>query len=162
MKKTSLILFLLFTCTFTRAQNTDLLVKDLKCFDKAAFASLDFLISTREIGGEYVPLAEWSEKVSSNTIVRKVFPLEGGIQYVIVLTTEEGVDGTAIEIRNGMREKLEYTSRLNDLDRNQINFFYTPPYDDNYQIGFRVVNSSKPSTCMFMAIFEGDPDPLER
>jgi hypothetical protein len=161
LKKNSLVAFLLFACTFTHAQHTDHLVKDLKCFDMSAFSSLDLLISSRE-SGEYVPIAEWSEKVTSNTIVWKIFPLEGGIQYVIVLTAEEHVEGTAIEIRNGLGEKLEYTSRLNDLDKNQINFFYTPPYDDAYQIGFRQVNSHKSATCMFMAVFEGDPDPQER
>ena len=161
LKKNSIIILLLFACTFAYGQNTDHLVKDLKCFDKSAFTSLDLLISSRG-SGEYVPLAEWSEKVTSNAVVRKIFPLEGGIQYVIVLTAEEGVEGTAIEIRNGLKEKLEYTSRLNDLDKNQINFFYTPPYDDNYEIRFRLVNGHKSPTCMFMAIFEGDPDPLER
>lgn len=161
MKKNSLVAFLLFACTFTHAQRSDELVKDLKCFDKSAFTSLDLLISSRG-SGEYEPLAEWSEKVTSKTIVRKVFPLEGGIQYVIVLTAEEAVDGTAIEIRNSLGDKLEYTSKVNDLDKNQINFFYTPPYDDNYQISFRAVNSQKATTCMFMAILEGDPDPLER
>ena len=161
MKKNSLVIFFLVACTCSYAQHTDHLVKDLNCFDKAAFNALDLLISSRSIG-EYVPVAEWSEKVNSKTIVKKIFPLEGGVQYVIVLTTEEGVDGTAIEIRNSLREKLEYTSKLNDLDRNQINFFYTPPYDDRYEISFRVVNSHKPATCMFMAIFEGDPDPMER
>jgi len=161
LKKNSLIAFLLLASTFTYAQHTDHIVKDLKCFDKSAFTSLDLLISSRE-SGEYVPVAEWSEKVTSNTIVRKIFPLEGSIQYVIVLTAEEGVEGTAIEIRNSMGEQLEYTSKVNDLDNDEINFFYTPPYDDAYQISFRLVNGHKATTCMFMAIFEGEPDPLEK
>ena len=152
---------LLVACLFAHAQTIDLLIKDLKCYNETAFNAIDLLISSRS-AGEYNPLAEWSEKVSSDKIVRKVFPLEGGIQYVIVLTTEENVDGTAIEIRNKMGEQLEYYAEVNDLDRNEINFFYTPPYDDNYQISFRVVNSHKPLTCMYMGIFEGEPDPLER
>jgi len=161
LKKISLILFLLLSCAGTQAQNIDNLVKDLKCYDETAFNAIDMLISSRS-AGEYDPVAEWSEKVSSDKIVQKVFPLEGGIQYVIVLTTEENVDGTAIEIRNSLGEKLEYVSEVNDLDRNEINFFYTPPYDDKYRISFRVVNSHKPLTCMYMGIFEGEPDPQEQ
>lgn len=161
LKKNSLFTLLFLLCTLARAQDIDHLVKDLKCYDETAFNAIDLLISTRS-AGEYDPLAEWSEKVSSDKVVKKVFPLEGGIQYVIVLTTEENVDGTAIEIRNSLGEKLEYTSKVSDLDRNEINFFYTPPYDDNYRISFRVVNTHKPTTCMYMGIFEGDPDPQEQ
>jgi len=161
LKKISLLLILLSASAFIHAQDEDHLVKDLKCYDETAFNAIDMLISTRS-AGEYEPIAEWSEKVSSDKIVKKIFPLEGGIQYVIVLTTEANVDGTAIEIRNGMGEKLEYTSTVDGLNKNEINFFYTPPYDDTYQISFRAVNSHRPTTCMYMGIFEGDPDPQEQ
>src|SRR5437762_6188111 len=106
-------------------------------------------------------MAEWSEKVSSEKIIRKWFPLEEGFQYAILLSTEENVDATAIEIRDSEGDKLEYTFKINDLDNNQITFFYTPPTDDSYEISFRTVNSSKPATCMYMAIMKGEKDPLE-
>ena len=118
------------------------------------------MISTRR-AGEYIAMAEWSEQVSSEKIIRKWFPMEEGFQYVILLSTEENVDGTAIEIRDSEGKKLEYIFKINDLDNNQITFFYTPPRDDKYEVSFRTVNSHKPSTCMYMAILKGDPDPLE-
>ena len=161
MKKISLLLILLSVFAFTHAQDEDHLVKDLKCYDETAFNAIDLLISTRS-AGEYEPIAEWSEKVSSEKMGKKIFQLEGGIQYVIVLTTDANVDGTAIEIRNGMGEKLEYTTTVGSLNKNEINFFYTPPYDDAYQISFRAVNSHKPTTCMYMGIFKGEPDPQEQ
>jgi len=142
------------------AQDNEHMVRDLKCYNQSAFRALDLLLSSRETG-DYEVLAEWSEKVSSNKIVNKIYPLEGAFQYVIILTTEEGIDGSAIEIRDAEGNKIEYVSRIDDLDKSQINFFFTPPVDDIYQISFRVVNGSKPTTCMYMAIMKGEKDPLE-
>jgi len=157
-----LLLFVFFIILSGKeyAQDNEHLTKDLKCFERSGYTALDLLMSSRE-AGNYEVMAEWSEKVSSSEIVTKKYPLEGAFQYVIVLTTESDVDGTAIEIRNGRGEKLEYEYKVTDLDRNQINFFYTPPNDDIYQISFRAVNSHRPSTCMYMAILKGDPDPDE-
>ncbi|MEO5674058.1 MAG: hypothetical protein ABIQ74_05375, partial [Chitinophagales bacterium] len=133
------------------------LVKDLKCYNKYAFSVLDLLTSSRE-NGNYKTLAAWSEEVTSDQIVKKIYPLEGDYQYVILLSTEQGVDGTAIEIRNSRGEKLEYVYSVNDLDRNQITYFYTPPINDKYRLNFRVVNGHKKVTCMYMAILKGDEE----
>jgi hypothetical protein len=132
--------------------------KDLKCFDQTGFTTLDMLVSSRESGG-YVAVAEWSEQVSSSKIVHKTYHLEGGIQYALIVATEQQVDATGIEVRDSRGTKLEYVNTINDLSKNQITFFYTPPYDDNYELSFRVVNSNKPLTCLYMAIMKGDPDP---
>lgn len=141
-------------------QDLEHLTKDLRCFERSAFSALDLLMSSRESGG-YVVMAEWSERVTSDRIVTKRFPLESTIQYVILLTTENGVDGTAIEIRDRRGERVKYEYKVSDLDRNQINLFFTPDRDDTYQLSFRVINEGKPETCMYMAILKGDKDPLE-
>ena len=161
MKKIGSILFFIFLAASLHAQDLEHLTKDLKCFDRVAYSALDWMLSTRDAGG-YETMAEWSQKVSSNEIVRKKFPLEGGFQYVIILATESDVDATAIEIKDSRGQKLEYESRISDLDRNQINFFYTPPSNDIYQILFRTVNIKKSTTCMYMAIMKGGADVQEQ
>jgi len=161
LKFFSCFLIMLLISSRQYAQDMEHLTKDLECFDRTAYSNLDLLISSRESGG-YEAMAEWSKKVSSDEIVRKRFPMEGGFQYVILLTTEENVDATAIEIKDSRGEKLEYEYKISDLDRNQINFFYTPPHNDVYQILFKTVNAKKLSTCMYMAILKGDPDSQEQ
>ena len=141
-------------------QDMEHLTKDIRCYDKVAYSALDLLVSSRESGG-YQLMAEWSQRVSSGDIIRKKYPLEGGVQYVILLTTEQGADGTAIEIKDSRGEKQEYESKVTDLDSNQINIFFTPDRDDTYQILFRLVNNHKPQTCMYMAIMKGEKDPSE-
>ena len=106
-------------------------------------------------------VAEWSEKVSSDKIIRKIFPLEGAFQYVFLLSTEENVDGVALEIQDDTGQKLEYITETSSIDNNQIIFFFTAPQDGNYLISFRTVNSRQPATCMYMAILKGEIDPLE-
>ena len=134
------------------------MTKDLKCFDQTGFTTLDMMLSDRESGG-YLAVAEWSERVSSSQIVRKKYPMEGGIQYMLIVATEQKVDAVGIEVRDSHGTKLEYTHTINELLKNQISLFYTPPYDDDYELSFRVVNSNKPLTCLYMAIMKGDPDP---
>jgi len=150
------LLFFAFQRLYSQDESN--LTKQFKCFNQSAFSTLDFLISDRETG-EYEPMAEWSERVSSSDIVRKKFPLEEDYQYVILLATEPGVDASALEIRNSAGEKLEYEYKVNDLDRNQITFFFTAPDDDIYQISFRTVTSKQPAVCMYMAILKGEIDP---
>jgi hypothetical protein len=136
------------------------LTKDLRCFEPGAYSELDFLVSSRESGG-YELMAQWSQHVSSDDIIKKRFPMESAIQYVILLSTESSADATAIEIRDSRGEKQEYEYKVSDLDRQQINLFYTPDYDDVYQISFRTINSHRARSCMYMAIMKGDKDPFE-
>ncbi len=157
MKKNFFILFLFILSFNSYSQDMENLTKDLKCFDNAAFSEMDLLVSSRS-AGEYEVMAQWSEKVSSDDFVKKRFPLEGGFQFVIILTTENGVDGTGIEIRNSRGEKIDYIYKIDELDNNVINFFFTPPLDDVYSIIFRTVNTHKASSCMFMAILKGEED----
>jgi hypothetical protein len=138
----------------------DDLVKDLRCFDAGAYTTMDLLINSRK-SGEYLVIAQWSENVSTEQTIRKKFPLEGDFQYAILLATEFNVDATAIEIRDAQGKKLEYEYKITDLDRNQINFFYTPPYSGAYFLAFRTVNTSKAATCMYMTVMKGEKDPSE-
>jgi hypothetical protein len=155
MKKFFAILFSCFVFQNVFSQDMEDLTKDLKCFDKSAYEELDLLVSSRD-AGEYVVLGEWSQNVTSDQVISKRFPLEGDFQYAIILSSEDGVDGTGIEIRNKRGEKIEYVSKVNEMDNSIINFFFTPPLDDLYSIRFRTVNSHKSSTCMFMAILKGE------
>ncbi len=150
--------FLLFTLSQNVfAQDMESITKDLKCFDRKAFSELNLLVSSRG-SGEYKMLAEWSQNVASDQQIRKRYTFEGGFQYVIILSTETGVDGTGIEIRNNRGEKIEYIYKIDELDNNIINLFFTAPLDDVYSIYFKTVNSHKASTCMFMAILKGEEE----
>ena len=131
---------------------------DFKCYDKGAYLNFDLMQATRSFGN-YDPEEEWSQKVTSNTIVRKNIEMEGGRLYVILLAAEFGSEATAMEIRDGTGTVLEYVYKIVDPDKNEITFFYTPTQDDDYQISFRVINSHKPYTCAYMGILKGDIDP---
>ncbi|MCY7411144.1 MAG: hypothetical protein LH473_12800 [Chitinophagales bacterium] len=155
MKHFIAIIFLFTLSQNVFAQDMESITKDLKCFDMKAFYELYLLVSSRG-SGEYEMLAEWSQNVTSDQHIRKRYTFEGGFQYVIILSTETGVDGTGIEIRNNRGEKIDYIYKIDELDNNIINFFFTPPLDDVYSIYFRTVNSHKASTCMFMAILKGE------
>lgn len=153
MKKLFLILTLIVH-GFSLFAQSDYLVKDLQCYEPSAYAAFDLLSTTREYG-EYEPMAIWSRKISSGDIVEKFYPLEGGIQYAIILATEDGVDATAMEIRDKEGNQVEYLFKINELNNNQINFFYTPSRDDTYRFYFRVMNRQKSSSCLYMTILKG-------
>ncbi len=132
---------------------------DFKCYDKAVYSTFDFLESTRSYGN-YEPDEEWSEDLTSGKIVKKEVDLEGGRQYTILLVTEKNADASAIEIRDERGFQLEYVYKIKELDKDQINLFYTPVNDGTYQLYFRVINDHQPLSCTYMAILEGDLDPV--
>jgi hypothetical protein len=159
MLRSFVILFLSFLsiASYSTAQVSEK-NKDFKCNDIIVYESFDLLKSTRSYGN-YDPEEEWSEYLTSGKIIRKRVDLDGGRQYTILLVTEKSVDASAIEIRDDMGLQLEYVFKINELDREQINLFYTPVNDGTYQIYFRVINSRQPASCTYMAILEGDLDP---
>src|SRR5580765_5305203 len=93
--------------------------KDFKCFNKNAYTDFDLLKTTRTYG-DYEPEDEWSEKLTSDKILKKNVELEGGRMYVILLATEQNVDATALEILDSEGIQLEYEYKISDLDNNQI------------------------------------------
>lgn len=150
---------LLFPLTSGVAHAQERLNKDdFKCFDKGAYASFDFLETTRSYGN-YEPEEEWSQKITSGQIVRKSVEMEGGHQYTILLATENGAEATAIEIRDDTGMQLDYTYKINELDKDQINLFFTPDGDGTYLLYFSVVNPKQSSSCTYMAVLKGDIDP---
>ena len=151
-----LLVLIRFDFSFAQSQSTD---KDFKCFEKGAYTAFDLLKTTRTYG-DYETEDEWSERLTSDKILKKNIELEGGRMYVILLASEEDVDGTALEIHDSDGTQLEYEFKITDLDNNQINFFYTPDRDDVYQLFFRVVNSHKDATCTYMAVLKGEMDPF--
>ena len=159
MRSLIIAVILLLFCGDILAQ-FDQNTKDFRCFNQSAYTAFDFLKTTRSYGN-YETEEEWSKQLSSEDIEKKFLELDGGRQYVIIIAAEEGVDGTAIEVRDMMGTVFEYVFRINELDNNFINLFFTPGIDDVYQIYFRVVNSKKSHTCTYMAILKGDIDPEE-
>ncbi|MEO6440986.1 MAG: hypothetical protein ABIO46_03410 [Chitinophagales bacterium] len=124
--------------------------------DQQVYATYDLLKTTRSYGN-YDPQNEWSQSLTSVDIVRKSVELEGGRQYAILLVTRKDIAGTGVEIRDQYGYQLEYVYKVTELDKGQINLFYTPDADGIYQIYFRVIDSSP--VCTFMAVLKGDLDP---
>ena len=131
---------------------------EFKCFDKNVVTAFDFLKTTRSFGN-YEVEEEWSRFLSSDKIEKKLVELDGGRQYTFLVVAEPGVDATALEIRDLSGVQVEYVYKINEMDNNEINFFYTPLNDGIYQVLYRVVNSAKIYTCTYMAVLKGDPDP---
>ncbi|MBK9732297.1 MAG: hypothetical protein IPO83_13625 [Chitinophagaceae bacterium] len=130
--------------------------RSFQCMDQKTYASYDLLKTTRSYGN-YDPQNEWSQLLSSNDIIRKSVELEGGRQYAILLVADNNVEATAIEIRDHYGIQLEYLYKVTELDKGQINLFYTPDADGYYQIYFRVIDGTP--GCVFMAVLKGDLDP---
>lgn len=124
--------------------------------DEQIYATYDLLKTTRSYGN-YDPQNEWSQSLTSSDIVKKSVELDGGRQYAILLVTRKDVEGTGIEIRDQYGYQLEYVYKVTELDKGQINLFYTPDTDGIYQLYFRVIDST--SVCTFMAVLKGDLDP---
>lgn len=129
---------------------------DFKCNNAQIYAAYDLLKTTRSYGN-YEPQQEWSQQLASSDIIRKDVELEGGRQYTILLVTRQGVAATGIEIRDQYGFPLVYESKVAELDRGQINLFFTPDFDGYYQIYFRVLDSAP--VCTYMAVLKGDLDP---
>lgn len=130
--------------------------KEYKCMDQQIYATYDLLKTTRSYGN-YDPQNEWSQELTSDQIVRKSVELEGGRQYAILLVTRKDVAATGVEIRDQYGFQLEYVYKVNELDKGQINVFYTPDVDGIYQVFYRVVDTTP--VCSFMAVLKGDLDP---
>ena len=130
--------------------------KDFQCIDQQVYSAYDLLKTTRSYGN-YEPQHEWSQILSSDDIIRKAVELEGGRQYTILLVAPKEVTATGIEIRDQYGFQLEYVYKVTELDRGQINLFYTPDVDGTYQLFFRMLHSN--AVCSYMAVLKGDLDP---
>ncbi len=153
-----LLLLPLLSLPFTQPVSAQVTVnrKEFKCTDQQIFATYDLLKTTRSYGN-YDPQNEWSQELSSEQIIRKSVELEGGRQYAILLVTRKDVDATGVEIRDQYGFQLEYVYKVTELDKGQINVFYTPDVDGIYQLYFRVVDNAP--VCSYMAVLKGDLDP---
>lgn len=130
--------------------------KEFKCMDQQLYATYDLLKTTRSYGN-YEPQNEWSQLLTSDDIIRKTVVLEGGRQYTILLVAPKDVTATAVEIRDQYGFQLEYVYKVTELDKGQINLFYTPDADGTYQLLFRVLHTG--AVCSYMAVLRGDLDP---
>ncbi|MCS6991856.1 MAG: hypothetical protein NZL95_08340 [Chitinophagales bacterium] len=134
--------------------------KDLRCTDKEVLANLELMTTTRTYGG-YQTMGLWSEALSSEEILRRRYPMEGGILYVAIVTAPKGINALALEIRNSYGEKIEYVTQFNELDNHLINHFFTPPDDDIYVLSVRVINRKSARTCVGLALMKGEDDPTQ-
>ena len=153
---TILLIIVYAVCDITALAQVSRKQKDFQCTDPQIYATYDLMKTTRSYGN-YEPQNEWSQSLTSGDIIRKSVELEGGRQYTILLAAHNKVSGTSVEIRDQYGFQLEYVYKVTELDRGQINLFYTPDIDGTYQIYFRVVHAEP--VCTYMAVLKGDLDP---
>lgn len=134
--------------------------RDLKCTDAEVMANVDLLTSTRQYG-EYRVLGMWSQAVTADEVMRRRYPMEGGVLYVVIVSAPKGVDALALEIRNSYGEKIEYVTKITDLDNHILNHFFTPPDDDLYLMSARVIHKKRPRSCLFLVLMKGENDPMQ-
>ncbi|MCS6916830.1 MAG: hypothetical protein RMK52_08485 [Chitinophagales bacterium] len=132
--------------------------KDLQCTHAEVLKQVDLLVSTRSFG-EYRTMAMWSQQLSSDQIMRRRYPMEGGYLYVAIVSAPQGIDALALEIRNSYGEKIEYVTKITELDNYLINHFFTPPDDDIYQFNVRVINRNSNRSCVCLVLMKGEEDP---
>jgi hypothetical protein len=131
---------------------------EFKCFDKNVVTAFDFLKTTRSFGN-YEVEEEWSRFLSSDKIEKKLVELDGGRQYTFLVVAEPGVDATALEIRDLSGVQVEYVYKINEMDNNEINFFYTPLNDGIYQVCIESLILRKFIPARIWLFLKGDPDP---